>query len=120
MSEYEIAEALKGRMRATEISRETKSRLTEVFGRGNVSVRLDRGTAYGWVNARIKVPKPKDCECDNPEAPKQWGICLRCREEIDKARTLAQKVTKGIPFYSYTDDMGYEHDEFIVEIELVT
>ncbi len=29
------------------------------YGKGNVKVTGDRGTAYGWVNVRINAPGPK-------------------------------------------------------------
>jgi hypothetical protein len=42
-------------------NRAIKKLLEAQYGRGNVSVRGSRGTAYGWVNIEIDAPKP-----DNP------------------------------------------------------
>ena len=40
-------------------NRAIKTLLEDEYGKGNVKVTGDRGTAYGWVNVRINAPGPK-------------------------------------------------------------
>ena len=45
-------------MTVAERNRAIKKVLARRFGRKNVRVKGDRGTAYGWVNIYVQVPKP--------------------------------------------------------------
>lgn len=72
-----------------------KKALATKYGYKNVSVRNGTGTAWGWVEVRIYVE----------------GETKGIREE-------AEKIIKetGVELYTYTDDMGYDHEELLVEV----
>jgi len=113
-----VAEALKGNsghLRVATRNRLIKKVLSSEFGRDNVSVRGSRGSAYGWVDIKIKAKKPHGWECD-------WR-CSLCREVSDKIKERAWQILKetGLDreLYTYYDDMGYEHKKCIITVELV-
>lgn len=111
-----IAEALKpSGSRVARRNRLIKRALVAEFGYGNVSVKGDRGTAYGWVDIRIKAKKPHSNECD-------WR-CLLCRDEVDRVKGKVWKILKetGLDkeLSTYYDDMNCERKECIIRVELV-
>lgn len=69
-------------------NRAIKTTLESAFGKGKVSVRGSRGTAYGYVTAYINWT-PLDCEQSN----RMHGEC--------KALLHAAKIDLG---HAYTDD----------------
>jgi hypothetical protein len=112
-----IAEALKP-SRAGRVARRNrliKKALAAEFGQGNVSVKGDRGTAYGWVDIKIRYKKPHNEECD-------WR-CSLCNELRDKVKQRAWQILKDTgldkEISTYYDDMNYEHKECIITVELV-
>jgi len=111
-----IAESLKpsGSRTATR-NRLIKKALAAEFGYENVSVKGDRGTAYGWVKIKIKARKPHSGGCE-------W-LCPLCREEMNKIVGRVWRILKesGLEreLYTYYDDIGCERKECIIEVELV-
>lgn len=114
-----IAEALKGngRLRVATRNRLIKKALVGAFREygWEVNVKGDRGTAYGWVDIKVKAKKPHSEDCD-------WR-CQICNELRDKVRQRVWQILEetGLDkeLYSYTDDMGYEHKECNITVELV-
>lgn len=84
-------------MSTAERNRKIKQVLTQAFGAGKVSVRGDRGTAYGWVTINIAYA-PKDREELEALKAKVWALFK------------AADITIGT--YGYDDpgsDYGYGH-----------
>lgn len=111
-----IAEALKpsSGSRVARRNKLIKKALAAEFGYKNVSVKGDRGTAYGWVDIKIKVKKTHR-ECD-------W-LCPLCRDERWRVRDKVWKILKetGLDkeLSTYYDDMNCERKECIIRVELV-
>lgn len=101
-----------------EITKIVKSILSSRYGFKNVSVTRGKGTASGWVDARITVAKPENCFCTNT------GWCQVCREKINKTSEEAREVVyaemekQGKEFYNYSDDMGGENDCFSLRVSI--
>jgi len=75
-----------------------KKALAKKYGYKNVSVKNGKGTAWGWVEASIKIDEPKDRD----EA-------YRIRKEAEEiARETLKK--EGLKFYTYCSDDGYGSD----------
>lgn len=72
-----------------------KKALAEKYGFKNVSVKNGTGTAWGWVEVKILVD----------------GDTTGIREEAEKII-----AGTGVKLYTYTDDMGYDHTELLVEV----
>jgi hypothetical protein len=111
-----IADALKPEgSRFARRNRLIKAALAEEFGWGNVSVRGDRGTAYGWVNIKVRVKKPHSGECDL--------FCPFCRDFRDKVRARVWQILKqtGLDreIGTYYSDVGDERKECIIDVELI-
>lgn len=110
-----IAEALRpGGCGSAKRNRLIKAALVAEFGRGNVSVRGERGTAAGWVNIEIKAKKPHEGDCD-------WG-CLMCRDARDKVEGRVWQILAETRLdrmlYTWYDDMGERHYECSIRVEL--
>lgn len=98
-----------------------KSLLALRFGFKNVRVVRGRGTASGWIEAFVKVNKPKACDGDQNS---MYGYCNACTEVIRnkeaEARKLAyQAMAKiGRKFGTYYVDDGYgsQRDEFLLSV----
>jgi len=97
-------------------NKEVKKILSREFGFNNVSVKNDRGTAYGWCKVNIyNIEKPKDCYCDKKELNPYGYHCRNCLNKLNKITDTAYKLLRDIKFYTYYDDMNYEHKEIIVQ-----
>jgi hypothetical protein len=111
-----IAEALKPSRggRVARRNRLIKKALAAEFGQRNVSVKGDRGTAYGWVDIKIRREKPHNAECD-------WR-CPLCNELREKVKQRVWQILKDTgldkEISTYYDDMNYEHKECIITVEL--
>jgi hypothetical protein len=101
-------------MRVVERNRAIKKALARFFGRENISVKGDRGTAYGWVNIEVRARKLHSGECD-------WH-CLLCRDAKDKIKEKVWQILKetGLDkeLYTYYDDMGCQHKECSITVDL--
>jgi hypothetical protein len=93
-------------MTTAERNRKLKSVLVAEFGQGNVTVRGDRGTAYGWVCVKIKVPPFVVPENEMPHwAKREHFSGLRSRV-FDLMRE--HKITVGTYGYDHPgSDYGY-------------
>jgi len=111
-----IAESIKpSGSRVAVRNRLIKKALAAEFGYENVSVRGRRGTAYGWVEIKVRAKKPHDGECD-------W-YCQICRDEIYRIRKKVWEILRkhGLDreLHTYYDDMGEKHEECIIDVELI-
>ena len=106
-------------MTVSERNRQIKKALAEEFGYKNVSVKGDRGTAYGWVNIKIVAKKPEGEDC-NPGDP--YWKCEKTREKIDQIKKRVWQILKetGLDRYlfSFYDDMLGKQPEVIIDVEL--
>jgi hypothetical protein len=60
-----------------EESRAVKAMLKKEYS--NVRVRHGRGTAWGWLEIYLTIPRPANCRCNDPEAkPNSWANCHIC------------------------------------------
>lgn len=106
-------------MSTTEITKIVKTALAERFGFKNVSVKRGRGTASGWVDAKVEIERPHDCFCKENEP-----YCSRCKEQLrdvnDEARKRVYDAMQkaGVKFSTYYSDDGYntERDCFLLHI----
>jgi len=102
-------------MRVAERNRRIKKALSRVFGRENVRVRGDRGTAYGWVNITVIQPKPHNGDCD-------WR-CEECRRKRESVKQRVWEVLRETGLinhlHTYYDDMGYRRYECIIQVNLI-
>ena len=90
-------------------NRQVKQVLTPIFGRENVSVRNGKGTARGWCHIDIEIGKRLVPDGFYTDAE---------RKLINEATDKAYDAIKHLEFYGYTDDMGYAHQEVIVQARL--
>lgn len=112
------AAELKGKRLDTAMrNRLIKKALTKEFGYGNVRVRGDRGTAYGWVLIRIKAKKPHDGHDEERRC-----MCPSCRDAYSKIQKRIWEILRmtGLEekLGTYYGDMGTTNKECIVEVEL--
>jgi hypothetical protein len=70
-------------------NREIKTLLERDYGKGQVSVTGNRGTAYGWVDVYIKRPAP----CEN-----------------GRAETIRQILAAGIELGRYEGAFGQHYE----------
>lgn len=100
-----------------ERNKKVKSILSGIFGSKNVSVVGGRGTAYGWCEIGINIPKD-GCTGDVNENgyPSYCGIC---RDKIQQTSRHAEEAIKNIQFSQYYDDENYLNDKQIISIHLV-
>jgi len=102
------------RMSIRERNKMIKKLLAKEFGYKNVRVRGDRGTAYGWVDVYVKVPKRHSGNCD--------VLCYQCRKEREEVRNRVWKILDEHGLTDelgvWYDDMGYKHYEIIIDVEL--
>jgi hypothetical protein len=114
-----------------ELIRPVKKALAEKYGYKNVSVENGRGTAWGWVEAKVSVKKPLECSCTDGDATGSFfgkGLdCQACKEKINKTSQEATSISyesvknAGLEFYTYTSDDGYntERSEFLLQVSLI-
>ncbi len=113
---------VKKEITAKEIPKIVKKALAEIYGFKNVTANRGRGTAWGWVEARIKVAKPSSCICSPTTR-----YCEACRLTLRTAEANANKAVyaamnmAGAKFYTYCSDdgMGVERDEFLLQADFI-
>ena len=93
-------------METNERNKRIKKELSKVFGKENVSVRGDRGTAYGWVNIKIKSNSPPDVNSDD--------YYEKSREIENKVWEVLRNTNLDKELGRYYDDMGFKHTEALV------
>jgi len=121
-------------MSVKERNKQIKKVLAKEFGYRNVKVKGGKGTAYGWVDIIIEVPKPHPLTCEEWEKEKNkdkdiwvstvmFGLCDECREVIDKTKDRVWEILRETGLINeigtYYDDMGFERKECIIEVKLV-
>ncbi len=124
-------------------NRVIKNALLKVYAPKDVSVRGDRGTAYGWVNVKVTLDRPEGCECKivTKEAtwakvpytysyreqldPKNYQSSYYCEKCLALLKENQEKVDKivygcGAEFGHYCVDDGYntEQSEVITTVEI--
>jgi len=82
--------------------RPIKKALAQKYGYKNVSVKNGSGTAWGWVEARIKINEPKD----KGEADKIYEEATRISREALKK--------EGLEFYTYGIN---DTEEFLLQLD---
>ena len=96
-----------------------KKALSDKYGYKNVRVINGRGTAWGWVEASITMPKPKEMTDEQTKSIYRNPI----DKEITKnAELIAYEAVKksGLKFYTYADDGGYgDHDCFMLSVHYI-
>ena len=122
----------------TQRNQRIKKSLCSVFPKENVSVTGGRGTACGWVNIKIKLERPADCQCQFITQTATWAkvpyqytyrkqlehsfYCDRCLEELKKNEPIVGKLVYGCgeEFSHYYADDGYntEHAEVLIDVEV--
>lgn len=96
-----------------------KNALAKKYGARNVTVRNGTGTAWGWVHAGIEINKPLFCICNYDV---KAGYCHNCRDAMRYtsvgANAIALEALKkeSLEPYTYSDDMGGENAEILIEI----
>lgn len=106
-----------------DLAKVVKKALAAEYGFKNVRVGCGRGTAAGWVEARVELNK-KSPSCEVCPAPQYFDKCYKCRDEMRNERLKAQQIAHtavkqaNLEFYKYSSDDGYgsEHAEFLMEI----
>ena len=100
-------------METNERNKRIKTEISKVFGRENVSVKGDKGTAYGWVVINIKSNNPIDANCDDyreNRLRKSLNIENRVWEVLRKANLVKELGT-------YYDDEGGKHPEVNISVK---
>jgi hypothetical protein len=84
------------------LAKPVKKALVKKYGFKNVSVKTGRGTAWGWVDARIIISKSQACQCKEGET-----YCQECKNTINQVSQEAQEI-------------GYKavKSEFLVQVSL--
>ena len=83
-----------------ETTKAIKNALSEKYGRENISVRKDTGTASGWILVKVLI--------DSTDV-------LNFREIENDIKRIIKET--NVELYSYSDDMGYDHDCLLINIE---
>jgi len=94
-----------------------KDRLSSIFGRENVSVTQGKGTASGWCHIDINAKSP-ECNQGHEFACydcSEWSCGTR-QNQIQKLKRKVEEAIKDLHFYTYYDDMNYQHRELIINI----
>ena len=86
-----------------------KEGLSKIYGYKNVSVRNGQGTAWGWVEIKVKT--------DYEDGERNEGYFNKSREIEHQAVEILQKA--GLKPYTFTADDGYytEHNDILVQVE---
>jgi len=80
-------------------NKQVKEILSKHYGKGNVSVKGGRGTAYGWCEVYITIQRPKACICE-PEG----FYCQVCKDAVNGISSEAESLLSGVEFYHYGDN----------------
>ena len=96
-------------MNIKERNKQIKKVLSKKFGSKNVSVRGARGTATGWVYIDINAGERLSSEEMYTDEEKN---------KLNRVRDEAERLIQNVKFYTYIDDMNYEHKEYILQTNL--
>lgn len=93
--------------------------LNSKYGAKNVSVRGDTGTAHGWVRIGLIVD---NYHTNSHTKHNIYGTCIECANYKTLLRaelmeySISEMAKHDLGFYSYTDDMGYNNYEVLIDI----
>lgn len=76
------------------------------------TVHHGRGTSWGWLHAKVEVPKPQECSCTMTA----WGTIDRCRPCGERWRTHFEATHEIVR--QVTGRHG-EYENFGVDINLI-
>lgn len=96
-----------------------KKALANKYGYRNVRVVNGTGTAWGWVEAKVTMPKPQGYDEQVMNLNRRSPLELQAEKE---AEAIAYEAVKnaGLKFYTYADDGGYgDHDCFLLSVYFV-
>jgi hypothetical protein len=94
-------------------NKQVKAILSKQYGRGNVSVKGGRGTAHGWCEVYITIPRPEGCTC----VPEGF-YCQACKDAMNGKGKEAESLLSGVEFYKYPDDMGGDNKELLIQVSI--
>ena len=97
-------------MNIKERNKQIKRILSKEYGVKNVSVTGATGTATGWVHITINAGNRVLAE---GEQHNQFE-----KDLINETSERAEELIKDVEFYTYTDDMGIENKEYVLNINL--
>lgn len=126
-------------------NKQVKQALLKHYASKDVSVRGDRGTAYGWVKVKVELDKPEGCTCNIVEKVATWSkdqytykyraqlnpmdsrsayYCEKCLNILTKNQEKVDKLvyTSGAKFSHYYADDGYgtERAEVLTQVDIRT
>ena len=90
-------------------NKEVKRILSDLLGKDNVSVTGWRGTAYGWCHISIN---------GGPRLSNNDSYTQAERDLMNEIRRNAEIALENVKFYSYSDDMGFDCKERIIQVHL--
>lgn len=102
------------------INRYIKNALGSRYGRSRVSVKSATGTARGWTEIIVQVPKPPDCYCEKGNA-----LCRMCVDTRQNATDEARKITyaaqekSGEKFSTYCNDEGETRECVTLQVYVI-
>lgn len=97
-------------MTTAQRNRKIKTILAAEFGADKVWVRGDRGTAYGWVNVYLDVPKPEPQlnETGSAYTPEAREFAEKTKARVWELIAAADDVKIGTYGYDHPgSDYGY-------------
>lgn len=124
-------------------NKQVKKALLEHYNKENISVKGDRGTAYGWVNVKVLLSKPKNCNCNIQTAYASWAkvpysykyraqrevgqplsrstyMCEACLSKIEEHKPKVEQIVYGCgaKFGHYYADDGYDtkRSEVLIDV----
>ncbi len=102
-------------------NKQVKAILSNRYGSKAVSVRNGRGTAWGWCEVSIDIPRPENCTHseDNPSDPDYTFYCLPCKRAMQEASLEAEKLLEGVEFYKYPTDDERDGKELLIQVHII-
>ena len=94
-----------------ERNKQVKRVLSDLFGAKNVSVIGGKGTAYGWCDITINARYINGKRSGGQYTQEEQNL-------INSINNAAEQAIRNIEFYSYIDDMGGAHKEYIIQVSL--
>ncbi len=113
---------VKENLSTKEISSLIRKVLAKRYGNKNVSVTKGKGTASGWINAIVEVPKAKDCFCKERQ-PHCSSCCIQLKETSEEVRKIvyAEMEKNETSFMTYCADDGFNTDRdcFLLQTRII-
>jgi len=90
-------------------NKQVKTILAGLFGKDKVSVTGGRGSAYGWCYINIDA---------GPRLSNEDTYTQAERDFMNEIRRRAKEALQNVEFYTYTDDMGDDCKERLIQVHL--